>query len=252
VQDFEPLNSVGQGAREFLKATVDKRDSLELIDSSGPTPIHPHIYLVAVERRDGLSLPAKLIGSFGIKNRDLIVLYPGQILVPAAVQLFKSAVWSTLHVFYDARSISWSIDDTLTEIGALNDQLSGSLAEMFERSAITAMISGIPRRIRRLLSRLHMHLQTLSRDELHLGGSIKRLNSLIERHVLLKPLQLYLSEEAGDHVVIDKDTQLRLMDYAGSKATNVSVIQATLWAAIIGALVGALTTLLVSHYLAQP
>jgi hypothetical protein len=249
VARIQPLYSVGQGAREFLKATAGAQDSIKLLDSGGPTPIHPNIYLVAVEHKDGTPLPEKLIDSFGVRNRDLMVLYPAEIPIGAAVRQFRNAVWSTLHVFYDARSTSWSINDTLTKIDELNDQLSGCLVEMFGRSAITAMVSGIPRRIRRLLSQLHMQFQALSRDEIHLRESIDQMNSSIERHALVKPLHRYLKEEAGDHDAIDKDTQLRFMDYAGSEATNVSVIQATLWAAIIGALVGALTTLLLSHWL---
>jgi len=241
-------NDVGQAAREFLKATVGAQDSLKSLHSA-PTPIHPDIYLVAVERRDGTPLPAKLVDSFGTGSRDLMILCPADISVGVAVRLVRSALWFPLHVFYDSRSVALSIDDTLIKIAELNDQLNGCLAEMFRRSAVTAMVSKMPRRIRRLLSQLHMQFHSLSRYELQLRKSIDQLNMLIERHDIVKPLHRYLNEMAGKHGTLDKDTQVRFMDYVGSEATNVSVIQATLWAAIIGAVVGALTTLLVSRWL---
>jgi hypothetical protein len=242
--ELQLKNSLGQAAREFLRATI----TTDKATPGWPVPLRPDIYLVAVERQDHQKLTATDIMPFRAGKNDLVVLYPPTISVRNMVELVRSDLWRPLQCFYDARSTCWLIDDRLDSIGELNDELNGYLASLFERSSFSAMFSGIPRHIRRVLSHIHLQLQVLSEGEIKLREAMKMLTMTIDGSTVLKPARDYLEDEAGSHDSIDKDTQLRLMDYAGSEATNVSVLQATVWAAIIGAVVGALMTLLASHW----
>lgn len=244
VERIPAFSSVGQAAREFLKASVLNAGPLELAPLGAPTPIHPDIYFVGVEPLERASLADRRLIPIP-KDEDLIVLYSAETTVSTAVQYLRTESLFALNSFYDARIKSRAIDEQLRTIAGLNEQLSGLLAELFEHTAIVGVLRRTPRKIRHLLSRLHLYFQELSNLESQLNAAVDEMNNSLEQNLFLEPLSPYLNSHASEHESIDKDTQLRLMDYAGSEAVNVGVVQATIWASVIGALVGSIMTLLI-------
>jgi hypothetical protein len=82
--------------------------------------------------------------------------------------------------------------------------------------------------------------------ELLLRKQLKDTNSMIENTAFLKPFKEYFVEEASNHEELDKETQLKFMQYAASETASFGVMQSTVWASIIGAVIASLVTLLIA------
>ncbi len=235
----------GPAARDFLKSVVEQGTAWKTVEWAGPTPMHPNIYLLGVEikpEEELLSKENSLV--IAMPDNNIMVVYSAAATMFNVVRRMRDEVMFGLEEFYEGRMISDSINNEIEAIAELNEQLTGTLATFFEHSAIRAVLTRIPRKTRRLLSQLHLRLQKLSTLEVQLRNTIRRMEHSIAKSDLLTNIRAYMSEHVGAHEEIDKDAQLRLMNYTTSETGSFSIIQATLWASVVGAIVGSVITLL--------
>ena len=236
-------SSVGQAARDFLRSVTDPGTVWKRVDTIGPTPIHPDIYLIEIDVDGGWNMSDRQLFPIEVNERDVVLLYPVGTPLSAALEQLRWGVLIGISEFYQTRVICRSIDTQLRETFKINDQLSGLMAEFFNRSVVSTILRRDTWQIRRLISQLHLRLQELSRLDISLKERLREMNSSVERNIILERIGWYLNEHATEHEEINKDAQLKLMDYVASETMNFGVIQAIVWASVIGALVASLVTL---------
>jgi hypothetical protein len=243
ITDSFLVSDLGYVARDFLISTLQRGNLSSMTSAVGPTPLHPNIYLVGLSPVDESSGELRQTVPLPADTYDIVYHFPRDADLAAAL-IIRAIFQRPLDYFYAARHQCYDINALTYELENHNEQLTDLLTILFDRSAFIASVARVPRKIRKTLAIMHRCLNRIARAHVDLDRTLDTFNELVAQSGLPQTVVSYLNDTVGEYRRLDRDAQLRLMDYAAAESTNLTVVQATIWASIGGALVGAVVTLL--------
>jgi hypothetical protein len=244
---------LGQIARDLLDEMLTG-SSVWGVDHNagiGPTPIHPEIYIVAMRPRNALpkKTPERLPHVVVTPADDLLICASGEDPLSDVLPKIYSDMNRGLSQFYTQAITSAHLQSTIWQLDALNELLANSVSEYFDSSFVTRLLSPRSRDIRRTLSRMHSTLHSISSLEIRCEKERKEASQTIDYTEFLHAIGPYFARHMTLERTFDKEAQLGVMNFAADETSNYAVVRATFIAAVAGAVLGALLTILGQHAL---
>jgi ABC-type multidrug transport system fused ATPase/permease subunit len=174
---------------------------------------------------------------------DLVIIAPDTMTIDEVMKQFLFDSIFPLEKFYQVQIQYHELNNAVAALNELNNELNRLLALYFEGNTIIKIIGSTSRKIRRTLSKMHISLRNIAYLEQEIMSEKKDAVSYLQKSIFLTPFTDYFSDHMEPSSIIDKNAQLTAMNFAAEETTNFSIIQATLIAAIVGAVVGWLATL---------
>lgn len=233
------VTSLGQVTREFLKQTLADSELWKIGDGIGPTPIHPEVYVFRNKSTESKSLATPKCSPC---EGSLVLTMTDAITLDDLVNRFLFSDVNALTHFYQARICQQAASLEISKLMGANKTLSSLLAHYFSQSSIRRLLGKNSGQIRRLLGEMHLMLEEIARLELRTENQVQQTKTYIEESRYSNVLSDYFTDRLGSHRTFDLSAQHTLMNFAAEETSNLVVIQATLIAALIGAVLGGLMT----------
>jgi hypothetical protein len=243
---YAPIESIpiatdlGQITRDFLKETLSTSEIWKHVDGIGPTPIHPVIYFVKAKINEGIEEPAVKLPVIKAFRNDICIFLPDDRTLDSVTRPLFRDMHFALQTFYIQRLANSRLRDEIDELGEMNENLSALVAQYFELPIYKRFFSNIPRNIRKLIAKMHISLQQVSSAVMEEQQSKAEALKAIQDTTFLKGVENYFAEHMKSDNEMNKDSQLSIMNYAADETSNFAITQATLVAALSGALIGGL------------
>lgn len=151
--------------------------------------------------------------------------------------------------FYNQRLSNREFRDAVDALEQLNEQLSGGVAKHFNLSISRRFLSATSGDIRKLLARMHIALQEVSAAEIRLKHAQEKALDAISKTIFLRKMEEYFAKHMKPEKTFDRDAQLTTMNFAAEETSNFAIVQAILIAALIGATIGGLLTVVAQYLL---
>lgn len=234
--------NVGQIAREFLVETLTPSTILKHVDRIGPTPIHPEFYFLVAAQKSADAVATHL-PSIKETRGDLVVVVPdGKPLDVITKPLLRDASIA-LSDFYAQRVADREYSEAVDALEELDQQLNTRVSTYFTQGSIRRLFSGESRLIRQLIAEMHGALRAISFNEKLARRKEDEARRAIAETTFLKYLSAYFDEHMASDVIFDREGELSSMNFAATETNNFAVVQATVVAALVGAVIGGLLTL---------
>lgn len=208
----------------------------------GPTPVHPDFYVLQIDEinhANELEIPRV----FSVEDELIIVIREEVAIDKLAVRFFQDTEISFLY-FYQTKHVQSTLFTKVRSLAELNQQLSKRLATHFEQGSVLSLFSRNSAGIRQLLSQMHLLLQQISDSELLAGNIQEEAEEEIKNSLFLNPISKYFMRMMKEHQIFNTTEQHTVMNFAAQETSNVAIVQVTLIAASIGAILGGFLTLL--------
>lgn len=239
--DAIPVSThLGQLAREFLRETCSDSVIWKQLEGTGPTPIHPEIYIISVERNDLESESSMRLPFVTSVGRNIVVVADGSGALDTAMAAVLRDASFALESFYHARIASRDYDEAADNVDKLNSQLGAQLSSYFQLSTYRRLFSPDASSIRRTLANMHYALHLVSEKQSELKRAQTSAIKWIGEANLLDVVQGYFEEHVEADSVVDRESHLTLMNFAAEETNATAITQATLVAALVGAVIGGL------------
>jgi hypothetical protein len=245
IVEVPSLLDLGALVRDFLEMALGESEFWSRSRIIGPSPTHIDLYaIVAVPTTVDAGVPDRPTVDTD-STRVVHLLQTREDANAHFAQIFKEATWA-LPFFYALMKRCIRVDGSVMKLSKITNRLAGTLASHFQAPPVLRVFSRKPRRIRRLLAKMHVAVQRISAQRIEIDRDGRFLGKLLERLPTLRLVAPYFRGEATPVLTFDRGALLALMSYAGHEAMGSSVIQSNLGAAIVGALAGALMALLLN------
>lgn len=238
IQSIPVFTDLGQIAREYLKGFLDDSTIIDPFDGIGPTPIHPELYFIKAKLKNHDTETDLELPKIDYINDDIVIIIPDEDELEVIMQPLLHDLEFHLSSFYSERLMDKRLSDLIDELEELNESLGIKLSEHFKLSLIKRLFSNNPKEIRRLLSSMHLALQEISSAQFHVKEKREEAKKIIDNSTFLKGASDYFLEHMKDDTDFDRDSQLTSMNFAAEETSNFVITQATLIAALIGAIIG--------------
>lgn len=243
------MTDIGQVAREFLNETLKTSKLWKAPAIVGPTPLHPEIYILTVAANSPESQTENKFPLVFERGGDLLIVVPESLPIAAVVNDFLEDSEMALISFYESQSTRLRISNRFASLDQLNRSLSEALAKYFRQKSFFRLFGTVAGNIRRLLSDMHLQLQEISTlDLLALKHERDAINHL-QRATFLGKLSEYFKTQMEPYKPFDINAQHTIMNFAAQETSNLIVVQATLLAAFIGAIIGGIITVVAQFLL---
>jgi hypothetical protein len=248
IESVPVFTDLGQIAREYLSNLVKESNVITPFDGVGPTPIHPEFYFIKVKKTDidvesEIKLPrVRCVGD------DVVIIIPEEDDLDGILEPLLRDLEFSISSFYGQRLMDRNLSDLIDNLEELNEDLGGKLAKYFELSLFERFFDKNPKEIRSLLASMHLCLQEISSSQFHVNKKREEAVKTISDSTFLDGIVNYFEEHMEDDNNFDRDAQLTSMNYAADETGNFILTQATLIAALSGALIGGAITS-ISQYL---
>jgi hypothetical protein len=240
------LTNIGQLAREFLRETFEASQIWQHIDGIGPTPAHPEIYLLSVQKKpqsqdavDDVDLPF-----IHLVEDDLFILEQSTNPYETVLPILLRDVYYALQDFYISRIENQCLYQTIDNVERLNASLGELLSSYFSLPPYRRLLDSTATDIRRCLAAMHSAIQRVAEKESEHRQAVREANKSFESAAVINKLHDYFREHMAPEREFNRDSQLTLMNFAAEETNNVVITQATLVAAMIGAIVGGILSML--------
>jgi|GEM_PF-5305557 len=238
IQSIPVFTDLGQIAREYLKGFLDDSTIVDPFDGIGPTPIHPEIYFIKAKLKNNDTETNYNLPKIDYINDDIVLIIPDEDDLDVIIQPLLHDLEYYIGGFYSERLMDRRLSDLIDELEELNETLGVKLSEHFKLPLIKRLFSKNPKEIRELLSSMHLALQEISSAQFHVKKKREEAIKGIEDSTFLKGASDYFIEHMKDDIDFDRDSQLTSMNFAAEETSNFVITQATLIAALIGAIIG--------------
>ncbi len=234
---------LGQIAREFLVETLTPSKILKHVDGIGPTPIHPEFYFLLASQKSSDAVPTHL-PSIKETRGDLVVVVPDGKPLDAITKPLLRDVSFALSDFYEQRVADREYSDAVDALEELDQQLNARVSSYFTQGSIRRLFSGESRSIRQLIAEMHGALRDISFSEKLARRKEDEARRAIAETTFLKHLSAYFDEHMTSDVIFDREAELSSMNFAATETNNFAVVQATVVAALLGAIIGGVLAIL--------
>lgn len=238
IQSIPVFTDLGQIAREYLKGFLDDSTIIESFDGIGPTPIHPEIYFIKAKIKNHDTEVDYKLPKIDYIDDDIVIIIPDEDDLEVIIQPLLHDLEYYIGDFYSERLMDRKLSDLIDELEELNETLGIKLSEHFKLSLIKRLFSNNPKEIRELLASMHLALQEISSAQFHVKKKREEAIKGIDDSTFLKGASGYFSDHMKDDTNFDRDSQLTSMNFAAEETSNFVITQATLIAALIGAIIG--------------
>ena len=234
---------LGQIAREFLVETLAPSKILKHVDGIGPTPIHPEFYfLLAVNKSAEVAVTH--LPRINETRGDLVVVVPDNKSLDSITEpLLRDASFG-LSDFYEQRVADREYRDAVDALDELDQQLNTRVSNYFAQGTIHRLFSGESRSIRKLIAEMHGALRNISFSEKLARRKEDEARRAIAETTFLKYLGTYFDEHMASDVIFDREAELSSMNFAATETNNFAVVQATVIAASLGAIIGGILAII--------
>lgn len=237
VQTVPVVTDLGQIAREFLVETLAPSKLLKHVDGIGPTPIHPEFYFLRAAAKSGESVATHLPSIKETKG-DLVVVVPDDKPLDALTKALLRDVSFALSDFYEQRVADREYSDAVDALEELDQELNTRVSAYFAQGSVRRLFSGESRSIRQLIATMHGALRDISFSEKLARRKEEDAQRAIGETTFLKHLSTYFDEHMASDVIFDREAELSSMSFAATETNNFAVVQATVVAALLGAVIG--------------
>lgn len=236
--DTVPIaTDLGQIAREFLVETLTPSKLLKHVDGIGPTPIHPELYFLLAAPKSSDAVATHLPSINEVRG-DLVIVIPDGKPVDAITRPLLRDASFALSDFYEQRVADREYSDAVDALDELDQQLNARVSSYFAQGSIRRLFSGESRSIRQLIAEMHGALRDISFSEKLARRKEEEARRAIAETTFLKHLSAYFDEHMASDVIFDRDAELSSMNFAATETNNFAVVQATVVAALLGAIIG--------------
>lgn len=248
IDSFSKETDIGQVARELLISVYDKSDIFSPIPIA-PNPAAPNIYLVTTDLKPSNDDPNNFLAILNI-DKDIVLFYPDTVIINNVIQTISSDLWSTITHFYEDQMSRKTLRDTVRALELSNQNLNKLLADYFQMSSFQRLfLNKTSTNIRKKLGDMHKLLHVISALEIQVEEMDDRVFHSMDRSTISQPLEIYYKRMFRKEVLFDRNAQLVAMNFASEETSNLSIIQATVFSAIIGALFGSIATVIIQFFL---
>lgn len=238
---------IGQIARDLLTEAMRPARIFHQVFGVSPTPIDPDFYSLRVTSTKEAYDGSRHLPLIRRARKDLVIITSTDSPKDIVIKPLLRDTRNGLFCFYRQRIAQRKLTVSIRRMLQLNERLNKLVADFFRLSIIRRMFSGKSRTIRKLISEMHMSLQNISSFELQIETLRQQTWRTIERSTFLKELRPYFREHMERDTPFDRDVELTTMDFAVRETSNFSMVQATVIAALSGALLGSALTMLVQY-----
>ena len=243
---YAPVDSVpvatelGQIARDFLAETLAPAKIWRSVSGFGPTPIHPQLYFVNTKRKTTEGVAPLQLPLVNKADTDLVIFIRAEDSLDIITEPLLQDMEFGLSYFYSQRIAQHKFDDAVDALAELDKQLNERVSQYFKISPLRCMFSGTSRSIRKLIAEMHTSLQRVSSAEIAMRRQSEEANRMISDSTFLKSLQPYFKEQMAPDTAFDREAELTNMNFAAKETSNFAITQATVIAALAGAVLGGL------------
>lgn len=243
------FTDLGQIAREYLRGLLGESKVIDLFEGVGPSPIHPEIYIVKLkekpetEKNLGIKIPR-----VNYAEGKVVILIPDEDEIAEVLDPLLQDLDFHISSFYGQRLMDKSLSDLIDALEEMNEFLSEKLSEYFKLTLIQRFFSSNPKEIRSLLASMHLCLQQITSAQFHSKRKREEALKGISDSTFFSGIQDYFDKHMEDENNFDRESQLTSMNFAADETGNFVLTQATLIAALSGAIIGGVITSL-SQYL---
>jgi hypothetical protein len=244
--------NIGQVSREFITNVISNNEALELVEGIWPTPLHTDIYFLFYKPKRGVPTLLPSTRVFTTKRRhflDLVIVTPDTKKIEEVISLLIDDIYTPSKLFYAQRFETRKYRNQVGFLRRLNQELSELLSRYFLTAPYIRLFSSVSSDIRKKLSQMHLTLQNISSIEMDIDEQTKSVLSLIEESTFYKDLYQYFEHSLDFHENLDRSAQLTVMNFAAEETGNSAIIQATLVASLIGAVIGGGLAILAQYLL---
>jgi hypothetical protein len=240
---------LGQIAREYLKNLMSSSSFVDPFDGVGPTPIHPEIYIIKLRRVSDENVDQKYkIPAVNYTDNNVVILIPEEDELQEVLDALLHDIRFCIGSFYSQRLMDRDLYDEIEVLEEMNESLSGKLSDYFELTLFQRFFSKNPKEIRSLLASMHLCLQRITSARFHAQRKRDDAINGIENSIFFSGLEKYFDEHMKDEHNFDRESQLTSMNFAADETGNFVLTQATLIAALCGALIGGAITAISQYF----
>lgn len=241
--DSVPLaTDLGQIAREFLTETLAPAKIWNHVCGIGPTPIHPEFYFLQAAPKSSETTHSMRLPLIQETRGDLVIVVSDNEPIDVITKPLLRDVRFALSDFYSQRVADRQYSDAVDALANLDQQLNVRVSKYFKQSSLGRLFSGQSRSIRQLIAEMHTALQQVSFAEKMARRKQEEASGSIAESTFLKGLSAYFDEHMRSDVMFDREAELNSMNFAAAETNNFAIVQATVLAALIGAVLGGLLT----------
>nr|WP_295713051.1 hypothetical protein [uncultured Halomonas sp.] len=249
IDEIPVFTDLGQIAREYLKNLMDGSMLIDPYDGVGPTPIHPEIYIVKLQVKNDTEIDTEnKIPRIKYAEGKVIILIPDEDDIEEVVESLQHDMTFYKSRFYQQRLMDRNLTILIDSLEEMNETLSEKLSEYFELTLFQRFLSKNPKEIRTLLATMHLCLQQITSAQFHAKRKRDEALKGISGSTFFDGIEEYFDDHMEDENDFDRESQLTSMNFAAEETGNFVLTQATLVAALAGALIGGAITSL-SQYL---
>lgn len=239
--DAIPLaTDLGQIAREFLVETLTPSKIWHHVDGFGPTPIHPELYFLHAAPKSTDVAPQLQLPLIQEACGDLVVVVPDNKPLDAITKPLLRDVSFALGDFYGQRVADREYSDAVDSLEELDQQLNSRVSAYFKQHPLHRLFSGESRSIRQLIAEMHTALRNVSFSEKMARRKEDEARRSVAETTFLKYLDAYFDEHMISDVIFDREAEVANMNFAATETNNFAIVQATIIAALLGAVIGGL------------
>ena len=160
-------------------------------------------------------------------------------------KLLVDSVYS-LSGFFDQRMAAASYSIKVQGINKLNQELASLVTNYFSIPKHKLIFSEKSREIRKLIAEMHKIMQEISNHEEILRKTKKDAVEKFDGSIVFGGFKEYFENQMDSDIVFNREAQLNMMNFAVSEGNTFSTTQATIIAALIGAFLASLLTIIFS------
>ncbi len=250
IEKIPVFTDFGQIAREYITELMEGSKVIDLFDGVGPSPIHPEIYIIKVKLKPEAESSSEItIPCVNYREGKVVILIPEVDDITEVLEPLLQDLSFCITSFYCQRLMDKNLSTLIDTLEERNETLSASLSEYFRLTLIQRFFSGNPKKIRSLLASMHICLQQITSAQFHSKRKREEALKGIEDSPFFSGIVDYFEEHMAEDNNFDRESQLTSMNFAADETGNFVLTQATLVAALSGAIIGGAITSL-SQYLA--
>ena len=229
-------------AHRLLLDVVSNSEIWDVVDNVDPKFIHTDIYLKPQGETNFRGLGYKV----EISDGNVCVNYNKK-SSPHLIfeKLLVDSVYS-LSGFFDQRMAAASYSIKVQGINKLNQELASLVTNYFSIPKHKLIFSEKSREIRKLIAEMHKIMQEISNHEEILRKTKKDAVEKFDGSIVFGGFKEYFENQMDSDIVFNREAQLNMMNFAVSEGNTFSTTQATIIAALIGAFLASLLTIIFS------
>ena len=248
IDELPTFTDLGQIAREYLKDLMGESKIVIPSDSVGPTPLHPIIYVIKIKPKENTTNDEIEIQTVNYVDDDIVIIIPDHVKIDEIINPISQEMDLYISSFYSQRIMDKNLSKLIDKIELYNKELSTKLSAHYKSPLINRFFSKTPKEIRELLASMHLCLQQISSIQFEINKERESAIKNIEESTLFNGISNYFIDHMKDENNFDRESQLTSMNFAADETSNFVITQASLIAALTGALIGGLITS-ISQYL---